>query len=172
MKKDINRTMAKLKKADKHLAVIHLPKLVDLQEQSSFDVNVVSCADCGADGELKHINDTWLAQCSDIKCTNQIQIPVSFKWKAALLWMQKNSSAVDYTTLPFFGLTDLPNNRAREKLKHIDNYIRMNKDKSDAIAKLNVESNGVGLVYDYSYWEALYFWCTAAKSSVKQFKAK
>ncbi len=172
MTNDFKRTMGKLKNADKRLAAIHLPKRVDLQEQSPFDVNIVSCSDCGAKGELKSVDNTWFAQCSNTKCANQIQTPVNFKWKASLLWMQKNSSTVDYRTLPFFDLSGLRKDRAREKLKHIDNYIRMNKDKSDAIAKLDIESNGIGLVYDYSYWEALYFWCTAAKSSVKQFKAR
>ncbi len=161
----------RIKNADKHLARIHLPKMVDLSEHNPFNVNTCPCKLCYNQAESRKTVSGWMIECENALCANEIQAPVEDEWKAELLWNELNAQVNDYRLLPFFHLEGLPASRAKAKLKHIDNYIRMNRDKAVALDYLGNDAKGfTQTMYKASYWNALYSWVICAKAAVNRFK--
>lgn len=163
--------LAKLRNANRHLERIHLPKLVDLNEASPFDVVLVKCRCCQSAADKYITTSGWMIECESISCENEIQSPVYDEWQASLLWNQLNAAVLDFKNIPFFNLNGLSRSEARRKMQHIDNYVRMNKDKIIATEYLGIDTSQEQQLFSVEYWKALYCWVLTTKASVSQFKA-
>ena len=163
--------ISKIQNAEKHLERIHLPKMVDLNEQSPFNVVLTKCKECEGVADKWETKSGWMVQCDNVLCEGEIQAPVMEEWKAALLWNQLNARVNDYRKFPFFHLEGLVKSRARNKMKHIDNFVRMNMDKAIALDFLEPgERDYTKTLYEADHWIALYTWVLAAKAAINQYK--
>lgn len=157
----------RLENAEKHLSRITLPIGVNLNEYDPFKIQLVNCAKCGCGVDKWKSYSGWMIQCDSVECDVELSAPVNEEWKASLLWNQLNAKNINYELMPFFNLHGLNKNKARYKIKHIDNFIRMNRDKSLALDFFNSIDKTKGYTM---YWDILYYWVLCAKSSINQFK--
>lgn len=101
-------------------------------DHNPFDVVLVDCDTCKSSPRFEKVgpyNNRWDIDCPI--CKKRIQHPQVERWKAQLLWWQKNLSDHNYRELPLFNLATLDVPAARRRMAGIRRDLEIKKGIAD-----------------------------------------
>ncbi len=99
-------------------------------EHDPFSIPVPKCDTCGSKGQMQKVlgeKIKWKVVC--LGCHHKtIQAPQRKPWQAALMWCDINLGSLSYKDLPLFGLSNLSEPVAKERMKGIRRNLELRKN--------------------------------------------